>query len=49
MILIGIGYSAYAASLWACIPYVVEPKTIGTAFGITTALQNIGLSIGPTI
>ena len=42
MILLGIGYSIYAAALWACIPYVVEPRTIGSAFGICTALQNIG-------
>ena len=49
MILVGLGYSIYAASLWACIPYVVEPKTVGTAFGIAMAIQNIGMSFAPTI
>ena len=49
MFLIGVGYSIYAASLWACIPYVVLPKTVGTAFGIAMAVQNIGMSFAPTI
>lgn len=38
LILIGIGFTIYAAALWPSIPYVVEAKTIGTAFGITFAL-----------
>ena len=37
MILIGLGYSIYGASLWSSIPYVVKPKTVGTAFGIALA------------
>lgn len=49
LILIGVGISIYAAALWPCIPYVVEAKTVGTAFGICTALQNAGLAIVPTI
>lgn len=49
MILIGLGYSLFAAALWAAIPYVVEPRTVGTAFGITTAIQNIGMSFAPTL
>jgi MFS-type transporter involved in bile tolerance (Atg22 family) len=28
---------------------VVEPNTVGTAFGIATAIQNIGLCIAPTL
>ena len=47
--LVGIGYSIYAAALWGSIPYVVEAKTVGTAFGICTAIQNIGLSVAPTV
>lgn len=38
LILIGIAYSIYAAALWTSIPYVVEAKTIGTAFGFCTAI-----------
>ena len=47
--LLGIGYSVYAAALWGCIPYTVPAKLIGTAYGITTAVQNVGLTISPLI
>lgn len=43
--MLGFGYSVYAAALWGSIPYVVAPRTIGTAFGLTTAVQNTGLTI----
>lgn len=49
MVLTGIGYSIYAAAIWGSVPYVVTPQTVGTAFGICTAIQNIGLTIAPTI
>jgi len=45
--LLGIGYSIYASALWGSVPYVVAPRSVGTAFGLCTALQNIGLVIGP--
>lgn len=47
--LLGLGYSVYAAAIWGCIPYTVDPKLIGSAFGLTTAIQNIGLTISPLI
>jgi predicted MFS family arabinose efflux permease len=37
-IMIGFGYSIYASALWSSIPYIVEPKTIGSAFGVVTAI-----------
>ena len=46
-ILIGICYSIFASALWSSIPYLVQPRTIGSAFGMTTALQNLGLVIAP--
>lgn len=49
LVLTGIGYSIYAAAIWGSIPYVVKPSAVGTAFGIATAIQNIGLVIAPTI
>lgn len=49
LFLLGVGYSVYAAALWGCIPYTVAPKLIGSAFGLTTAIQNIGLTISPLI
>ena len=49
LILVGIGYSIYGAALWGSIPYVVEAKTVGTAFGFVTAIQNGGMAIAPTV
>ena len=49
MVILGLGYSIYASVMWASIPYLVEPKTIGTAFGVTTAIQNLGLGVGPIV
>ena len=49
LVLTGIGYSIYAAAIWGSIPYVVEANTVGTAFGMATAIQNIGLCIAPTL
>ena len=45
----GVGYSIYAAVIWGSIPYVVAPRTLGTAFGLTTAIQNTGLVIAPLL
>jgi hypothetical protein len=38
LVLTGFGYSIYAAALWGSIPYVVEARTVGTAFGFCTAV-----------
>jgi hypothetical protein len=38
LVLVGLGFSIYAAALWPSIPYVVEAKTVGSAFGLCTAL-----------
>ena len=47
LVLCGIGYSVYASVIWGSIPYVVEPRTVGTAYGICTAVQNAGLAYAP--
>ena len=49
LVLVGIAYSIYAAALWGSIPYVVEAKTVGTAFGFCTAIQNAGMAVAPSI
>jgi MFS family permease len=49
LVMVGIGYSIYAAALWGSIPYVVQARTVGTAFGFCTAIQNAGMAIAPTI
>ena len=38
LIMVGIGYSIYASVIWGSIPYTVEPRTVGTAYGICTAI-----------
>ena len=38
LVLTGIGYSIYASAIWGSVPYVVAPHTVGTAFGLTTAI-----------
>lgn len=45
----GIGYSIYASAIWGSIPYVVDKAATGTAFGLATSIQNIGLCAAPTI
>lgn len=49
LVLTGVGYSIYAAAIWGSIPYIVDTNSVGTAFGLATAIQNIGLTISPTI
>lgn len=49
LVLTGIGYSIYASAIWGSVPYVVEAHTVGSAFGLTTAIQNVGLVVAPTI
>lgn len=49
LVLLGVGYSVYAAALWGCIPYTVPARLVGTAYGLCTAVQNIGLTISPLV
>lgn len=49
MVLLGIGYALYAAVMWASIPLVVRQEAVGTAFGVTTSVQNFGLAVAPMI
>ena len=35
--LLGINYATYSVVLWGSLPYMVEARTLGTAFGICTA------------
>lgn len=46
-LILGLGDSINSSVIWACIPYLVESRTIGTAFGVSSSVQNLGLSIGP--
>jgi hypothetical protein len=49
LVMTGVGYSIYAAAIWGSIPYVVPESAVGSAFGVTTAIQNIGLCVAPTL
>lgn len=49
LVLTGIGYSIYASAIWGSVPYVVKPNLVGTAFGLATSIQNIGLCIAPLV
>ena len=49
MVFLGLGYSIYASVIWASIPYLVQHKVAGTAFGTATAMQNFGLAVGPIL
>ena len=49
LVMVGVGYSIYCSAIWGSIPYTVQPQNVGTAFGLCTAIQNIGLVIAPTV
>ncbi|XP_013401779.1 major facilitator superfamily domain-containing protein 1 [Lingula anatina] len=42
---LGITYSFAAASMWPSIPLVVSQATVGTAMGLTTSIQMVGIGI----
>ncbi|XP_041359016.1 major facilitator superfamily domain-containing protein 1-like isoform X2 [Gigantopelta aegis] len=46
---LGITYSVAAASMWPTIPLVVAQATVGTAMGLTTSVQMIGIGISNLI
>jgi MFS family permease len=43
MFIIGIGFSLVPAAMWPGVARIVEEKRLGTAYGIMTSIQNIGL------
>jgi MFS family permease len=44
-VLIGIAFSLVPAVLWPAVPYLVVPERLGTAYGLMTMLQNIGMML----
>jgi MFS family permease len=44
-VMIGIAFSLVPAVLWPAVPYLVEANRLGTAYGLMTMLQNIGLTL----
>jgi len=47
MIVLGGAFVLVPAALWPSVPLVVEEKRVGTAFGLITAIQNVGLMTFP--
>lgn len=45
--IIGIAYSLIATALWATVPIVIHHQCQGTAFGILSYIQNMGLMLFP--
>jgi MFS family permease len=43
-VLIGIAFSLVPAVLWPSVAYLVEERRLGTAYGVMTMLQNVGLT-----
>lgn len=44
-VMIGLAYSLVPAVLWPAVPYLVSEHRLGTAYGLMTMLQNIGLTV----
>jgi MFS family permease len=47
MIVLGAAFVLVPAAMWPSIPLVVDEERVGTAFGLMTAIQNIGLLVFP--
>jgi MFS family permease len=47
LVFLGLCYSIFAAALWPSIAYVVPDHLAGTAYGVVTAVQNLGLAVFP--
>ncbi len=43
MAMMGIAYSLIPAIMWPSVAYIVEQKKLGTAYGLMTIIQNVGL------
>ena len=47
MIILGCAFVMVPAAMWPSIPLLVEKNRVGTAFGLTTTIQNFGLALFP--
>jgi MFS family permease len=43
MVIMGIAFSLIPAVMWPSVAYIVEEKRLGTAYGVMTMIQNVGL------
>ena len=49
MIFLGLAFSLVPAAMWPSVPLIVNKKLVGTAFGLMTMIQNIGLAVLPQV
>jgi MFS family permease len=49
MVVLGAAFVLVPAAMWPSVPLVVEEKRVGTAFGLMTAIQNLGLGLFPLL
>jgi MFS family permease len=49
MVILGAAFVMVPAALWASVPLIVAKERVGTAFGLLTMIQNIGLMVFPWI
>ena len=49
MMVLGAAFVLVPAALWPAIPLLVKKNMVGTAFGVTTQIQNIGLFAFPKL
>ena len=49
MILLGFSFVLVPAALWPSVPLIVRSERVGTAFGLMTAVQNVGLGLFPLL
>jgi MFS family permease len=47
MIALGAAFVLVPAAMWPSIPLIVPKDKVGTAFGLTTMIQNVGLAVFP--
>ncbi len=47
MIVLGAAFVLVPACIWPSVPLIVDAQRVGTAFGLMTAIQNIGLAAFP--
>jgi MFS family permease len=49
MFVLGIAFSLVPASMWPSVALIVEEKRLGTAYGLMTSIQNLGLFAFPIL
>jgi MFS family permease len=49
MVPLGAAFVLVPAAMWPSVPLIVEKNRVGTAYGLMTAIQNVGLALFPLL